>query len=135
MSIKDYALELGVSSDVILKKLNELGHKYNNENDYLDDDDIIILDNELGDLSNNNLTEELADKFEMEDRAEEAALAYNIKLDNQVKVKEKIKKKESSNKNQSQEDLNKKKKNIYKNKTKLQSNKEETASNVVIYKE
>ena len=135
MSIKDYALELGVSSEVILKKLKELGHKYNNENDYLDDEDIIILDNELGDLSNNNLTEELADKFEMEDRAEEAALAYNIELDNQVKVKEKIKKKESSNKNQSQEDLNKKKKNIYKNKTKLQSNKEETASNVVIYKE
>ena len=134
MSIKDYALELGVSSEIILKKLKELGHKYNNENDYLDDEDIIILDNELGDLSNNNLTEELADKFEMEDRAEEAALAYNIKLDNQVKVKEKIKKKESSNKNQSQEDLNKKKKNIYKNKTKLQSNKEETASNVVIYK-
>ena len=135
MSIKDYALELGVISEIILKKLKELGHKYNNENDYLDDEDIIILDNELGDLSNNNLTEELADKFEMEDRAEEAALAYNIKLDNQVKVKEKIKKKESSNKNQSQEDLNKKKKNIYKNKTKLQSNKEETASNVVIYKE
>ena len=135
MSIKDYALELGVSSDIILKKLKELGHKYNNENDYLDDEDIIILDNELGDLSNDNLTEELADKFEMEDRAEEAALAYNIKLDNQVKVKEKIKKKESSNKNPNQEDLNKKKKNIYKNKTKLQSNKEETASNVVIYKE
>ena len=90
MSIKDYALELGVSSEVILKKLKELGHKYNNENDYLDDEDIIILDNELGDLSNNNLTEELADKFEMEDRAEEAALAYNIELDNQVKVKEKI---------------------------------------------
>ena len=135
MSIKDYALELGVSSDVILKKLKELGHNYNNENDYLDDEDIIILDNELGDLSNDNLTEELADKFEMEDRAEEAALAYNIELDNQVKVKEKIKKKESSNKNPNQEDLNKKKKNIYKNKTKLQSNKEETASNVVIYKE
>ena len=86
MSIKDYALELGVSSDIILKKLKELGHKYNNENDYLDDEDIIILDNELGDLSNNNLTEELADKFEMEDRAEEAALAYNIKLDKFGKV-------------------------------------------------
>ena len=112
MSIKDYALELGVSSEIILKKLKELGHKYNNENDYLDDEDIIILDNELGDLSNDNLTEELADKFEMEDRAEEAALAYNIELDNQVKVKEKIKKKESSNKNPNQEDLNKKKKNI-----------------------
>ena len=108
MSIKDYALELGVSSDIILKKLKELGHNYNNENDYLDDEDIIILDNEFVDLSNDNLTEELADKFEMEDRAEEAALAYNIELDNQVKVKEKIKKKESSNKNPNQEDLNKK---------------------------
>ncbi len=136
MSIEDYALELGVDSSLVISKLKELGFKYNNKSDFLDDEAIIMLDNEMGDLSNkeNNLTEELADKFELEDRAEQAALAHNIEVYDEVKVKEKIKRKDSV-KQQKDEDLSLKKKNIYKNKTKLQSNKEQTESNVVIYKE
>ena len=136
MSIEDYALELGIDSSEVIKKLKDLGYKYNNKEDILDDEAIIMLDQEIGDLSSeeNNLTEELASKFEMEDRAEEAALAYNIELDEEVKVKEKIKKKDSV-KVQKDEDLVLKKKNIYKNKTKLQSNKETVESNVVLYKE
>ena len=137
MSIEDYALELGVDTSLVMSKLKELGFKYNNVSDFLDDEAIIMLDNEMGDLSNkeNNLTEELADKFEMEDRAEQAALAHNIEVfDSETKVKEKIKRKDS-NKIQKDEDLSLKKKNIYKNKTKLQSNKEVQESNVVIYKE
>jgi translation initiation factor IF-2 len=136
MSIEDYALELGVDTSLVISKLKELGFKYNNKTDYLDDEAIIMLDNEMGDLSNkeNNLTEELADKFEMEDRAEQAALAHNIEVFDEVKVKEKIKRKDS-NKIQKDEDLSLKKKNIYKNKTKLQSNKETQESNVVLYRE
>ena len=136
MSIEDYALELGIDSSEVIKKLKELGYKYNNKEDILDDEAIIMLDQEIGDLSSqeNHITEELASKFEMEDRAEEAALAYNIELDEEVKVKEKIKKKDSV-KAQKDEDLVLKKKNIYKNKTKLQSNKETVESNVVLYKE
>ena len=82
MSIEDYALELGVDTKLVIEKVRELGFKYNNPNDILDDEAIIMLDNEMGDLSNkeNNLTEELADKFEMEDRAEAAALAHNIRI-------------------------------------------------------
>ena len=138
MTIEDYALELGVDTSLIIKKVRELGFNYNNPSDILDDEAIIMLDNEMGDLSNkeNNLTEELADKFEMEDRAEAVALAHNIEVYDEVKVKEKIKKKDSNKKNQEkEEDLSLKKKNIYKNKTKLKSNKEETSSNVVLYKE
>ncbi len=138
MSIESYALELGVDTSVVIAKLKELGFKYNSPNDILDDEAIIILDNEMGDLSNkeNNLTEELADKFELEDRAASVALAHNIELDEDVKVKEKIKKKDNRNKEKEKdEDLSLKKKNIYKNKTKLQSNKEESSSNVVLYKE
>ena len=137
MTVKDYALELGIETSQVLSTLKSLGYKYNNENDMLDDEAIIVLDNELGDLSKNNednLSEELANKFEMEDRAEEAALAYNIEFDEGAKVKEKIKKKDS-NKIQKDEELSLKKKNIYKNKTKLQSNKEEVESNIVLYKE
>lgn len=136
MSIKDYALELGIDTSLVISKVRELGFNYNNPNDILDDDAIIMLDNELSDLSNkeNNLTEELLDKFEMEDRAEAAALAHNIEVYDEVKVKEKIKKKDNL-KSQKDEELSIKKKNIYKNKTKLKSNKEESNSNVVLYKE
>ena len=137
MTIEDYALELGVDTSLVISKLKELGFKYNNVSDFLDDEAIIMLDNEMGDLSNkeNNLAEELADKYEMEDRAEQAALAHNIEVfDEERKVKKKIKRKDSA-KIQKDEDLSLKKKNIYKNKTKLQSNKEVQESNVVIYKE
>ena len=136
MSIEDYALELGIDTSLVISKVRELGFNYNNPSDILDDDAIIMLDNELSDLSNkeNNLTEELQDKFEMEDRAEAVALEHNIDVYDEVKVKEKIKKKDTS-KQAIDEDLSLKKKNIYKNKTKLKSNKEESSSNVVLYKE
>ena len=51
------------------------------------------------------------DKFELEDRAEEAAMAYNLELDNHTKVKEKIKKKDNNRSNKDEE-LSLKKKNI-----------------------
>ena len=62
MTVKDYALELGVTSNEVLSKLKELGYSYKNENDYLEDEANIVLDNEIPDREN-NLTEELADKF------------------------------------------------------------------------
>ncbi len=135
MTVKDYANELNVDVKTIIKKVKELGFNYNNPDDILDDDAIIMLDNELASSEiseENNLTEELADKFELEDRAEEAALAYNIEIESNVH-KEKIKKKDSNK--VIQEDLLMKKKNIYKNKSKLQSNVEKVESNIVLYKE
>ena len=135
MTVKDYANELNVDVKTIIKKVKELGFNYNNPDDILDDDAIIMLDNELASSETseeNNLTEELADKFELEDRAEEAALAYNIEIESNAR-KEKIKKKDSNK--VAQEELLMKKKNIYKNKSKLQSNKEAVESNVVLYKE
>ena len=139
MSIEDYALELGITTDEVISTLKSLGYKYSNKDDILDDEAIIVLDNEIGSVSNNeeNISEELLDKFEMEDRAEEAAMAYNIELDSDTQVKEKIKKKDTSNKSskKEKEELNLEKKNIYKNKEKLQSNKEEVESNIVLYKE
>ena len=52
MTIEDYALELGVDTSLVISKLKELGFKYNNVSDFLDDEAIIMLDNEMGDLSN-----------------------------------------------------------------------------------
>ena len=137
MSIEDYALELGIDTSLVISKVRELGFNYSNPSDILEDDAIIMLDNELSDLSSkeNNLTEELQDKFEMEDRAEAVALEHNIDVYDEVKVKEKIKKKDTKKENVKDEDLSLKKKSIYKNKTKLKSNKEESSSDVVLYKE
>ena len=59
MSIEDYALELGVDTKTVISKLKELGFKYNNDDDILDDEAIIMLDNELTGEKENNLTEEM----------------------------------------------------------------------------
>lgn len=131
MSIKDYSLDTGLSVNKIIKKLKELGFNYNSEEDILDDECIILLDNSLTN-EEENINEELIDKYEMEDRAEEAASRYNINLDEPKENKVKFKKKDSKPDNK---DFLKDKKNVYKHKEKLQSNKENIESNVVLYKE
>lgn len=131
MTIKDYALEMNVSEEVVLNKLKELGFNYTSSSSVLDDEAIIMLDNE-----NFNIDESLKDKYEMEDRALDAAEAYNLDLDEEETSKVKIKKKEPSNKEkESAKEFLKKKKSVYKSKEKLQSNKEVIESNTVIYKE
>ena len=137
MSIKDYALELNIDTNIIIKKLSELGFKYTKETDILDDDAIVMLDMELNDVTekeDNLVPEELASKYELEDRATKVALEYNIEINSEQTVKQKIKKKDNLVK-QNKEDFLNKKKNIYKNKEKLQSNKEETDSSKILYKE
>ena len=86
MTIKDYALELNLNSQTIIKKLKSLGFNYNNENEELDDEAIILLDNEAGGTSSKKeetvINEELESKYQLEDRATEVAQAYNIDVDN-----------------------------------------------------
>ena len=68
MTVEEYANELNVDVNVVIKKSKELGFNYKNADDILDDDAIVMLDNELTQSTDeNNLTEELADKFELED--------------------------------------------------------------------
>ena len=54
MTIEDYALELGVDTSLVISKLKELGFKYNNVSDFLDDEAIIMLDNETSSLIDNS---------------------------------------------------------------------------------
>ena len=44
MTVKDYANELNVDVKTIIKKVKELGFNYNNPDDILDDDAIIMLE-------------------------------------------------------------------------------------------
>ncbi len=137
MTVKDYALELGKDFNLIISKCKELGIDIESEEDYLDDDAIIMLDNIFGvapkeDNEEVYVDEELEDKFELEDRATEIIESIGVDI-NEVEKKQKIKKKTDS-KDTKKEFINDKK-NIYKNKEKLQSNKNVLEDNIVLYKE
>ena len=140
MSVKDYANDINMDVEVVLKKAKELGYAQN-EDDILSDDAIIDLDNVL--VMNPESTEEettYIDEIteekdydldeELEDKASELASASHLKFDDTVK-KQKLKKKSEVSK----EDINAKKKQMYKNKEKLTQNEASQDKNVIIYKE
>jgi len=139
MTVEEYAKELKISVDTLLKKCQELGIEVSTKDDELDDYQIVELDNTIGSMSNINdeketeeenlLSEELEDKFSFEDRAEELIDGSNINLGSSQKIK--LKKKDNKN---NLEEYKKEKKNLYKNKTKLQTNKEKENDNIVLYK-
>ena len=131
MSVKEYALELNKNVEFILSKCKELNINVTSEDDELSEEDIIVLDNLVGTLSNeSNLTEELEDKFELEDRAESLVEEMGLVTEEPIEKKQKLKKKVDVSK---EEYLNNKK-NIYKHKEKLESNKQNN-ENVILYKE
>lgn len=130
MTVEEYSLDTNRSIEEILKKCKELGINASNKDNFLEDDDIIYLDNELVNNEENLLSEELESKYDFEDRAE--SLLEDSLLNKEVTSKKiKLKKKDSSKDN---ENFKKEKKSIYKNKTKLQGNTNET-NNVVLYKD
>lgn len=129
MTVEEYAVDTNNSIDVVLKKCKELEIDVSSKDDFLEDDDIIILDNELNG-EENLLSEELESKYDFKDRAEELIVNENIKTESPVK-KIKLKKKDST---KDIENFKKEKKSIYKNKTKLQSNMN-AENNVILYKE
>ena len=139
MSVIEYAQDINMDVEVVLKKAIELGYAKEKE-DMLSEDAIIDLDNVL---VMNPTTEEEPTYLEeiteekdydldeeLEDKAEELASASNIKFDDSVK-KQKLKKKSEVNK----EDINAKKKQMYKNKEKLTVNEASQDENVILYKE
>ena len=144
MSVKEYALEINKSVELILSKCRELEINITSENEVLSEEDIIMLDNVIGTLSNGEEKEELEidealeSKFELEDRAESLVESIGIDLGITEK-KQKLKKKTESVSNIKKEELKEefinKRKDIYKSKEKLESNKREKDEGVVLYKE
>lgn len=121
MSVLEYATDVNRTVDCILKKCKELGIDVFNEDDLLEEDDIIILDNNMDDLS-------IID--EVEELAQDIASSNNI----EVKAgKQKLKKKNTDS-NKSKKDLASKKKEMYKNKEKLISNTVVNNDSFVIYR-
>ena len=122
MSVQEYANDVNRTVDYVLKKCKELNINVSSVDDLLEEDDIIVLDNNLDDISIIDETEEIA---------EDIASSKNIEVN---AGKQKLKKKTNDN-TKSKKDLANKKKEMYKNKEKLISNDVVNNDNYVIYKE
>lgn len=127
MSIKDYANEMNFTVQEVLNQCKELGIKASDGNYLLSDDDIIMLDNSMNLISTDS--EANFDDIDALDDAVDEILGdqkdYTVK-------KQKLKKKNNQS-NKDNNDYLKKKKAMYKNKTKLANNVAD--ENIVVYEE
>ena len=129
MSVKDYAKDLNLSVAEVLKKCMELGINVKSGDDTLVDDDIIMLDNTLNLISTDD--EITYDEDELvENVAMDIMESKNITESNTSK-KQKLKKKDTAR--ESRENYKMLKKEMYKHKEKLMSNK--TSEDIVLYKQ
>lgn len=133
MSVKEYAYDVNLSVEKILELCNHLEIKATTEDDMLEDDAIIMLDNEIANLSDSEeeiSTEETESVEElMEEEIEEPV------IQNKKSPKKKKGKSTTNNKNNKKNDFQKQRKEMYKHKDKLKSNTVELDDNVVLYKE
>ena len=123
MSVLEYAEDVNKPIEEILKKCKELGINVSGPEDMLEDIDITELD---------NVIDEVVDDETVEELTEMVAKKEDIDLDETIS-KQKVKPKKVVNKSNKKE-LSLKKKEMYKNKEKLQSNNEQD-ENVIVYKE
>ena len=135
MSVNEYASDVNLSVDKILKLCNSLGINALNEEDMLDDDAIIMLDNEIANISDEveEVVEELDDIDDYLEEEEE--IIQEVDNSNSKVSKKKKNKVLQNNKSNTKEDFNKQRKEMYKHKDKLKANTVELDENVVLYKE
>ena len=112
MTVKEYATEMNVSVAEVLKKCMELGIEANDASSFLEDDDIVMLDNTINLISTDEeVTYEEED--DMDDVVEDIMESSNIsKQINTIDKKQKLKKQ----KDKSSAEFNTLKKEMYKHK-------------------
>ena len=127
MKVSEYANDVNLSVAEILKKCHELAINVNTKDDYLTDDDIIMIDNTINLISTDEeITYE--EEEDIEDKVDE--IMTSSKVDKTMKEsvsKEKLKKKDAN-----KQEFNMLKKEMYKHKNKLMKN--EADENIVLYK-
>ena len=84
MSLKDYALDVGLDLEKVKKMCDKIGISYDDEESLLSEDDIILLDNETQDEEDyiSDDVSEYEEEIESIEKAEALAEAANIDLDN-----------------------------------------------------
>ena len=137
MNILEYAMDVDKEVSEIIDLCKSLGINKIHESDLLTDEEITILDNELDSLKENTNPDYELDE-ELEEKVSNLVNSIDIDLDSGTKKPEKLKKQES-NKQANNQTANMKakylkgKKEIYKHRDKLMTNKEE--NDVIVYTE
>lgn len=129
MTVKEYAIDVNLSVAEILKKCNDLGIEVKSGEDFLNDDDVISLDNAI------NLIGVEEDSYEEEDTIDEVVdeivessnITKNINITDK---KQKLKKKKDQTE---AKDYSKLRKEMYKNKNKLMKN--TVDESVIVFKD
>ena len=90
MSIEDYAADVEKSVEEILELCDKVGISYDDKDTLLDDISITLLDNKLQEMEeeeevNDEALEEIRQKAEEDEKAEELAYDTKIDLDNEQK--------------------------------------------------
>ena len=138
MSVSEYANDVDKSIEYIFTLCKKLNIGANQEDDMLSDEDIILLDNEIENTTDDEEKEvetfneeEFEDSYEEE--LEEEKITVTIKNNSKKPSKNnKVNKKNDQKKN---DDFNKQKKEMYKHKEKLQSNVSTGDDSIVLYTE
>ena len=134
MSVSEYAIDVDKSVEDIFELCKKLNINANQEDDMLSDDDIILLDNEIANTTDES-EEEVVQNFsedEFEDSYEEELEEVEIKatIKNNKKIQRNKKDNVDGKKN---DDFAKQKKEMYKHKEKLQSNVSKDDDSIVLY--
>ena len=129
MSILEYASDVNKSIEEIFKLCNKLNIKYDGEDSMLDEDAIILLDGEI----ENSIEEELTEEEVLDEKVEKMISDAKIDIDNTTK-KEKLKSK-AERAESSKVKFQKDRKELYKHREKLMTNEEKVEENVILYKE
>ena len=130
MSVLEYASDVSLDIEVILKLCKKLGINVSGEDDILDDDAIIMLDNEIENGNDVSDSDSMDDSIMDNDEGViEKDIDKNVKKSNGAN-----KKKVKSDKNNRNEFM-KKRKEMYKHKNKLKTNEVVIGDDDVIYKE
>ena len=138
MSVREYSEDINQSIEAIIAKAKELGYDVNDADDMLSEDAIIDLDTAL----TMNVQEEENDTVYMEEESEEKDYDLEAELEEKAEelasasnLKDTVKVKQTKKKSDNKEDINAKKKEMYKNKKQLQENTVEEDKNVIVYEE
>ena len=137
MNIREYAEDVGKEISEIIDLCKELDIKKTREDDFLNDEEITILDNEISNQKVNENPDYEVDE-ELEEKVSNLVSSIDIDLDEVNTKPEKLKKQESSKQQLNKQNNNiqkakflKGKKEIYKHRDKLMENKEE--DDVIVY--
>ncbi len=125
MNILEYSQDVGKEVSEIIQLCKELGIKKNKEEDFLTDEEITILDNEIDSMKENTNPDYEYDS-ELEEKVSNLVDSIDIDLDEVDTRPEKLKKQEKQNKVNNNFNKNKYlkgKKEIYKHRDKLMDNK------------